>query len=150
MNKQRTNRVSFFCTALFCWLLRCACYGEVALPKLDLIGASFEMVGNVLHIPSAAILPKSVTLELDAGKLSSVICDYSEAEATYSSVKLQLEKALGQPPKMDGAITTVWRLEEKKCAVMLTWNKEAKILQVILRPIGKATSPSRSLNPSKP
>lgn len=138
--------MSLLCGALLACLLQYQCSAEVALPKLDLIGANFESVTNILHIPPAARLPQSIKLELDAGKLSGIVCEYSETDASYASVKSQLEKTLALPPKMDGPITTVWRLEEKKCAVMLTWDKEAKILQVILRPIGKATSPG---TPSK-
>lgn len=150
MKKHKANHVSLLCSAAFCCLLHYEGSGEVALPKHDLIGTRFETIGNVLHIPSEATLPQSITLELDAGKLSGIVCDYSEADASYSSVKTQLEKALGQPPRMDGPITTVWRLEEKKCAVMLTWDKEAKIIQVIIRPVGKAILPSKSSKPNKP
>lgn len=110
---------------------------EVALPRLELIGANFETLSNCLQIFPTAILPQAIRLELGERKILAIVCEYPETVVSYASVKSQLEKSIKLPAKVDSSVTAAWRLEAEKCAVMVTWDKDAKITTIIVRAIGK-------------
>ena len=74
------------------------------------------------------------------------MCDYKETDGSFASIRDRLQALVNVAPRTDGVNTTAWRLEKMECAVMATFDSEAKVTHVIVRAIGhfsKRTKHSR-------
>jgi|SRR5579884_1324093 hypothetical protein len=124
-----------------CILLLCFCplaaLADVAFPKTDAIGQSVEGLQNWILVPTNAVYPDSVQFDLKNGRIAGIVCEYSGKAINYPSVKAELQRALGVEPRVSGSVTTAWRIEAKKCAVMLTLDEEKKVLRIIVRGFGE-------------
>src|SRR5574341_1521834 len=125
MNKKITfyenlsNNLRVCCVLLMCFGSLDA-LADIAIPKLDAIGQSAERLQNWIQVPTNAVYPDSVQFDLKNGRIAGIVCEYSEKAINYPSVKAELQRVLSVEPRVSGSVTTAWRIEAKKCAVMLT------------------------------
>lgn len=113
-----------------CVLLACvgsfAAQADIVFPKTDIIGQSVEKLQNWLQVPTNAIYPDSVQFDLKNGRIAGIVCEYSGKAIDYPSIKAELQHVFGVKPRISGSVTTAWRIEAKKCAVMLTSDEGKK------------------------
>ena len=124
---------SIIWVALTLWASCIPGSADVALPKFDLIGIGIEQVCSLVPLREDATLPQSIRIEINKGKVSAIVCDYSDKNVRYSDFRAQVETLLKVPPKINSALTCAWRQENEKRAVMVTWDKGSKTIQLILR-----------------
>jgi hypothetical protein len=106
---------------------------DVAFPRADAIGKSVGELRDWLNVPTNAIFPDSVQLDLKNGKVVGVICEYSGKAISYSSAKDEIQRIINVAPRLSDGRTTAWRIEASKTAIMLTIDEQTKLMKIIVR-----------------
>lgn len=120
-----------------CILVSCLCsqvgLAQVVFPQPQVVGQMIDKVENWMIAPSNSVYPNSIQLELNNGRISAVVCEYPERELTYSAIRSQIQKELGIEPRVSDTVTTAWRQDKKKYAIMVTHDREKKLFRIVLR-----------------
>ena len=62
-----------------------------------------------------------------------MICEYPEKSINYLTVKSEMQDLLKIEPRLSDDFTTTWRVEQKRCAVMVDRDEENKSIRIVVR-----------------
>ena len=119
--------VSLICSGLS------VCFAGVALPEIGVVGQPIDSQHTWFVASTNAIFPTSIQCDLRNARIVGMICEYPEKSINYLTVKSEMQDLLKIEPRLSDDFTTTWRVEQKRCAVMVDRDAESKSIRIVVR-----------------